>query len=169
MPLNPDRLTYSGSVHDIARTLRTRVREVSAALAGLDTDIVSARARDIAGDSWTPHVLLIDATGVDPADLDDLHAQVSALTEAGRVATAVVMTGGPPPAAPVRQRSSPRPTGRCPCRSILGADQIAAAALTDPIWTGCWRCSPMPRAATSRSHHRSWTSRGRPTWTTPVR
>ena len=43
VPLNPDRLTYSGSVQDISRTLESRVREVSAALAGLDTDIVSAR------------------------------------------------------------------------------------------------------------------------------
>ena len=28
VPLNPDRLTYSGSVHDISRTLEARVREV---------------------------------------------------------------------------------------------------------------------------------------------
>src|SRR5664279_3375156 len=129
VPLNPDRLTYSVSVQDISRTLGSRVRDVSAALAGLDTDIVSARARDIAGDSWTPQVLLIDATGVDPADLDALHAQVSALTEAGRVATAVVMTGGPPPAAPVAQAVLTA-DGKLSVPAILGAEPVAAAALT---------------------------------------
>ena len=74
-------------------------------------------------------MLLIDATGVDPADLDALHAQVSALTEAGRVATAVVMTGGPPPAAPVAQAVLTA-DGKLSVPAILGTEQIAAAALT---------------------------------------
>jgi len=73
--------------------------------------------------------LLIDATGVAPADLDALHAQVSAFTEAGRVATAVVMTGGPPPAAPVAQAVLTA-DGKLSVPAILGAEQIDAAALT---------------------------------------
>ena len=50
-------------LHGIAQGLTARVREVTAALTGLDTGVVQARSQDIAGDSWTPHVLLIDATG----------------------------------------------------------------------------------------------------------
>ena len=92
--LNPDRLTYSGSLHGIAQGLTARVREVTAALTGLDTGVVQARSQDIAGDSWTPQVLLIDATGFETGDIDDLHRQLSALSNAGRVATAVVMRGG---------------------------------------------------------------------------
>ena len=109
VPLNPDRLTYSGSLHGIAQGLTARVREVTAALTGLDTGVVQARSQDIAGDSWTPQVLLIDATGLETADLDDLHRQLSALSNAGRVATAVVMRGGSANGRTGRQRP---PDGR---------------------------------------------------------
>ena len=88
VPLNPDRLSYSPSPRDVTRVLKARIR---GGRGGHWTDWTptscEARSQDIAGDSWTPHVLLIDATEVEPADLDDLHQQLSALSTAGRVAT----------------------------------------------------------------------------------
>ncbi len=128
--LNPDRLTYSGSLHGLSQGLMARVREVTAALSGLDTGVVKARSQDVAGDSWTPQVLLIDATGFGAGDLDDLHQQLSALSSAGRVATAVVMRGGSAAAAPVA-RANLTSDGTLTLPVILGADHCAAAALTD--------------------------------------
>lgn len=128
--LNPDRLTYSKSLHGIAQGLTARVREVTVALTGLDTGVVQARSQDIAGDSWTPQVLLIDATGFETGDIDDLHRQLSALSNAGRVATAVVMRGGSATAAPVASATLTA-DGTLTLPVILGADHCAAAALTD--------------------------------------
>src|SRR4029077_18159063 len=84
---------------------------------------------------WTPHVLLIDATDVEPADLDDLDQQLSALAAAGRVATAVVLRGGPAPGPPVAG-AHVTSDGLLSLPVILGADRCAAAALTDADLSG---------------------------------
>ena len=130
---------------------------------------MQARSQDIAGDSWTPHVLLIDATEVETGDLDDLHHQLSALSTAGRVATAVVMRGGSAPVPPVAG-AHVTSDGTLSLPVILGADRCAAAALTDAdLGRPPGACSSTPNRTTPRSHRRPWTSRGRRTWTTPVR
>jgi nucleoid-associated protein YgaU len=129
VPLNPDRLTYAPSIQTATRGLAARVDEIAAALTALDTDVVSARAGDVAGDSWTPQVLLIDATDVPAGEVEALNEHLAALGAAGRAATAVVLTGGPATAAPVAAVQLTA-DGKLTLSGVLGNDQLDAASLS---------------------------------------
>jgi len=55
------------------------------------TDVATARGAQLGDDIWPAHVVLVDASGPAPAELDQLLALVG--QHPGRTATAVVLTG----------------------------------------------------------------------------
>jgi LysM domain len=59
LPLNPDRLRHSNDLPDAARQLGADLDTAAEASASLEVDVLTGRARGIAGDSWMPHVLLV--------------------------------------------------------------------------------------------------------------
>ena len=57
--INPDRLTYTDDVEKAITALGGRLESVTDAMRTADVDVLSGRLRDVAGDAWAPHVLLI--------------------------------------------------------------------------------------------------------------
>jgi nucleoid-associated protein YgaU len=57
--INPDRLTYTDDVEEAIAALDGRLESVTEARHIADVDVLSGRMRDVAGDAWAPHVLLI--------------------------------------------------------------------------------------------------------------
>ncbi|TQN43742.1 LysM domain-containing protein [Blastococcus colisei] len=57
--INPDRLTYTDDVEKAIAVLGGQVQSVTEAMQMADVDVLSGRLRDVAGDAWAPHVLLI--------------------------------------------------------------------------------------------------------------
>jgi hypothetical protein len=68
LPLNPDRLRHTGDLADAARQLGADLDTAAEASAALDVDVLTGRARGIAGDSWMPHVLLVAPAAAPSAD-----------------------------------------------------------------------------------------------------
>lgn len=57
--INPDRLTYTDDVEKAIAALDAQLESVTEAMHIADVDVLSGRLRDVAGDAWAPHVLLI--------------------------------------------------------------------------------------------------------------
>jgi nucleoid-associated protein YgaU len=57
--INPDRLTYTDDVEKAIAALDSQLESVTEAIHIADVDVLSGRLRDVAGDAWAPHVLLI--------------------------------------------------------------------------------------------------------------
>ncbi|WP_236832889.1 hypothetical protein [Blastococcus sp. KM273128] len=57
--INPDRLTYTDDVEKAIAALDGRLESVTEVMHIADVDVLSGRLRDVAGDAWAPHVLLI--------------------------------------------------------------------------------------------------------------
>ncbi|MDT0276058.1 LysM peptidoglycan-binding domain-containing protein [Blastococcus goldschmidtiae] len=57
--INPDRLTYTDDVEKAIGALDGHLESVTEAMQMADVDVLSGRMRDVAGDAWAPHVLLI--------------------------------------------------------------------------------------------------------------
>lgn len=127
--LNSERLAYAASTGVVLRALQARVAAVPAALGTLGTNVLRARSGDIAGDSWTPQVLLIDASNIPAADLDQLQAQLVELAGVGRIATAVVMTGGGPSTAEIAA-AEVTAAGVLRLPRLFGEGTITAACMT---------------------------------------
>ena len=92
--LNPERLVPAASIADVIRDLRARLAETRDSEASLGTTVLAGRVGDVAGDSWMPQVLLIDATD-DDQQIVTLQQILGEMAQAGRATTAVVMTGAP--------------------------------------------------------------------------
>lgn len=91
--LNPDRLVHATSMTAVVREMHARLAEAETSMGALDTDVLTGRINDIAGDSWMPQVLLIDGTSCTPGQLEALDDAVTAVTRTDRNTTAVVLTG----------------------------------------------------------------------------
>ena len=129
--LNSERLAYAATTDGVLRALQTRVSAVPEALGVLGTDVLRARAGDIAGDSWTPQVLLIDASNIPAEDLVQLQARFVELAGAGRIATAVLMTGAAGPSTAEITTVEVAAAGALRMPRILGEGSITAACLTE--------------------------------------
>jgi nucleoid-associated protein YgaU len=57
--VNPDRLTYTDDADKAVAVLAGQLESVREATRAVDTDALTGRLRDIAADTWAPHVLLI--------------------------------------------------------------------------------------------------------------
>ena len=93
--LNPNRLVHTPSIADVIRDLRARLAETRDSEASLGTTVLAGRVGDVAGDSWMPQVLLIDATDDDEQQIVMLQQILGEMAQGGRATTAVVMTGAP--------------------------------------------------------------------------
>ena len=129
--LNSERLAYAATIDGVLRALRTRVSAVPEALGVLGTDVLRARAGDIAGDSWTPQVLLIDASNIPAEDLVQLQARLVELAGAGRIATAVLMTNAAGPSTAEITTAEVTAAGALRMPRILAEGSITAACMTD--------------------------------------
>jgi hypothetical protein len=99
--LNPDRIRYhhpGNSDDPVGEALAEAMTTVGrATVAG--TDVVTARSMGVGMESWSPQVVLVDATSDAPA-LDPLLDLVA--SQAGRTATSVVVAGSRPGGGGVR-------------------------------------------------------------------
>ena len=78
---NPDRLTYTD---DLPATLSAAARERESVLDAIrvtDVDLLTGRLRDIAGDTWAPHVVLV-APPMATDDANDLDSVLTAMRRA---------------------------------------------------------------------------------------
>jgi hypothetical protein len=57
--INPERLTHTDDPAGAIRLLLHHQRSVTAAMRDAQVDVLTGRLRDVAGDAWAPHVLLI--------------------------------------------------------------------------------------------------------------
>jgi nucleoid-associated protein YgaU len=57
--INPDRLTYTDDVEKAIAALGGQLQSVAEVMRAADVDVLQGRARDVAGDAWAPHILLI--------------------------------------------------------------------------------------------------------------
>lgn len=127
--LNPDRLVHAPSIAVVTRDLRARLAETRQSESSLGTDVLTGRIRDIAGDSWMPQVLLIDATGDDENEILTLQQTLQEMTLAGRATTAVVVSGAPSVGGVAEMTVSTAGELRFP--ELWGSDRLIAARLSD--------------------------------------
>lgn len=91
--INPDRLTYTDDVEPAVASLQAQLASVTAAMRATDVDVLTGRLRDIAGDAWAPHVLLLAPQLT--ADRPGLERLLAAMREQGsRAAVALVLADG---------------------------------------------------------------------------
>jgi LysM repeat protein len=95
VPLNPDRLRHTADLDSAAAALRGELATAVQASGNVGLDVLTARMRAVAGDSWMPHVLLIAPHIAQAEDGDDKLAQLlAALREQpDRSTVAVVLAG----------------------------------------------------------------------------
>lgn len=90
--LNPDRVRAVSSVSEAAARLRRRVAAATTTLRHVGaSDAFARRIGDLAGDAWTPQVLLV--ADVDEHDQGALDQLTDDLAAAGRCAVAIASTG----------------------------------------------------------------------------
>lgn len=93
--LNPSRVQHALGRRDVTEAItamQTARRENSAVTAQASRDVLTGRLRNINGDGWTPHVLLI--ANQDEADTRSLERLRDALrTQPSRTAVALVLVG----------------------------------------------------------------------------
>jgi nucleoid-associated protein YgaU len=59
VPANPDRLTYTDDLAAATAAISQQLATVTAAMRCAEIDVLTGRLRDLAGDAWAPHVLLV--------------------------------------------------------------------------------------------------------------
>ncbi|MDP9416848.1 MAG: LysM peptidoglycan-binding domain-containing protein [Actinomycetota bacterium] len=92
--LNPDRLTYTKDLDAALKVLEAQVRRNVPVLDRTGVDVLQGRLRDIDGDLWVPHVLLV-APGI-ATDTTALSRLLDAMrARHGRTAVAIVLADGP--------------------------------------------------------------------------
>ncbi len=94
--LNPCRILHRSSLSQAARDAHATLRETAQVLQAGDTDVLQGRLdADLAGDGWSPHVLLV-APGAQPdpdADNNELLGLLDAIrAQRSRIAVALVLT-----------------------------------------------------------------------------
>ena len=92
--INPERLTYTEDFSKAIAALNGDLASTRDALHHTQIDVLDGRLRNIAGDAWAPHVLLIGPSGADDAEgleqlLEAMRAQPS------RAAVALVLADVP--------------------------------------------------------------------------
>ena len=127
--LNPDRLVHIDSIAAVLRQLRTRLAETRQSESSLDTDVLAGRVLDVAGDSWMPQVLLIDATGDEEQDIVALQDTLREMADVGRATTAVVLSGAPSVGGVAELTVTAQGELRFP--ELWGPEPLAAARLSD--------------------------------------
>jgi len=92
--INPERLTYTEDFGKAIASLSGDLLSVGDALHNTDVDVLEGRLRNIAGDAWAPHVLLIAPnTAEDTEGLDQLLTAMRA--QRSRTAVALVLADDP--------------------------------------------------------------------------
>jgi nucleoid-associated protein YgaU len=92
--INPDRLTCTDNVDKAIAALTGRLESATEAMRIADTDVLSGRLHDIAGDVWAPQVLLIAPHAARGSTaLTELLTALS--QQPARSAVAVVLVGEP--------------------------------------------------------------------------
>ena len=127
--LNLDRLAHASSIAVVTRDIRARLAETRQSESSLGTDVLTGRVQDIAGDSWMPQVLLIDATDDDEDEILTLQQTLQEMTLAGRATTAVVLSGAPSVGGVAEITVSTDGELRFP--ELWGSDRLVAARLSD--------------------------------------
>ena len=127
--INPDRLTYTEDVDKAVAALAGRLDSVTDAMRVADTDVLSGRLHDIAGDVWAPQVLLIASRAAeDSAGLTELLTAIQ--RQPTRNAVTVVLVHDTDHAVDVRWRMTIDDAGvlRVPA---LGLELLAQEILSD--------------------------------------
>lgn len=92
--INPERLTYTEDFGKAIATLNGDLASTSDALRQAEVDVLDGRLRNIAGDAWAPHVLLIaPSTAEDTEGLEQLLTAMRA--QRSRTAVALVLADDP--------------------------------------------------------------------------
>lgn len=124
--LNPDRLRHTTDLDGAAVALRAEMATAVQASGNVGLDVLTARMRAVAGDSWMPHVLLIAPHIAQAEDGEDKLAQLlAALREQPDRSTVAIVLAGDQDATPgVTQRVLIRADGRLRIPG-LGLDMTA--------------------------------------------
>ncbi|WP_233517704.1 LysM peptidoglycan-binding domain-containing protein [Geodermatophilus marinus] len=89
--INPDRLTHTDDVEKAIAALDGHLESVTEAMRMADVDVLSGRMRDVAGDAWAPHVLLIaPEVAKDSAGLERLMTAMKQQRAGGAVALVLI-------------------------------------------------------------------------------
>lgn len=92
--INPDRLTYTDDVEKAIAALDGQLKSATEAMQIADVDVLSGRLRDVAGDAWAPHVLLIAPDAA--TDSAGLRRLLTAMEQQrSRSTVALVLTDAP--------------------------------------------------------------------------
>ncbi|HEX8093476.1 AfsR/SARP family transcriptional regulator [Jatrophihabitans sp.] len=92
--MNPERLTHTEDVDKAIASLNGELASTTDALRQAGVDVLDGRLRNIAGDAWAPHILLIaPSAGEDTEGLDQLLTTMRA--HSSRTATALVLINDP--------------------------------------------------------------------------
>ena len=95
VPLNPDRLRHTADLDSAAAALQGELATAVQASGNVGLDVLTARMRTVAGDSWMPHVLLVAPHIARAEDSDDKLAQllIAVRAQPDRSTVAVVLAG----------------------------------------------------------------------------
>ncbi|MGI8667984.1 MAG: LysM peptidoglycan-binding domain-containing protein, partial [Jatrophihabitans sp.] len=92
--INPERLTYTEDFGKAIASLNGDLASTSDALRHAEVDVLDGRLRNIAGDAWAPHILLIaPGTAEDTEGLEQLLTVMR--TQRSRTAVALVLADDP--------------------------------------------------------------------------
>lgn len=92
--INPERLTYTEDFGKAIALLNGDLASTSEALRHAEVDVLDGRLRNIAGDAWAPHILLIaPGTAEDTEGLEHLLTAMRA--QRSRTAVALVLANNP--------------------------------------------------------------------------
>lgn len=92
--INPERLTYTEDFGKAIASLNGDLASTSDALRDAEVDVLDGRLRNIAGDAWAPHILLIaPGTAEDTEGLEQLLTAMRA--QRSRTAVALVLADDP--------------------------------------------------------------------------
>lgn len=92
--INPERLTYTEDFGKAIASLNGDLASTSDALRHAEVDVLDGRLRNIAGDAWAPHVLLIAPSAAE--DSEGLEQLLTAMrVQRSRTAVALVLADDP--------------------------------------------------------------------------
>jgi hypothetical protein len=92
--INPERLTYTHDVDKAIASLQADLTSTIDALQDTDVNVLDGRLRNIAGDAWAPHVLLMAPHATEDTDGLD-HLLITMRKQPSRTAVALVLVDDP--------------------------------------------------------------------------